>query len=79
MQNEQLNERYEELRQYLLAWGSFHPDTKANCMKILEKMKPELRKHLPAPLGSVIMLIEDQRLYIEKLEKELNNNILYER
>ncbi len=74
MQKEQLNERYEKLRQYLLAWGNFHPEMKANCLQILENMSPNLTKQFPAASCSMIMLIEDQRLYIEELEKSNNKD-----
>lgn len=74
MKNKQLNQRYEYLRQRLLAMGNFHPEMKANCLQILEDMSPTFKRGLHNSFYEMVMLIEDQRLYIEHLEKLNNNN-----
>lgn len=73
MNKELLEQRYEDLRQIVLAMGSFLPDEKMNLLQILHHMNPVFKQHLNPYLFLSLELIEDQKLYIEKLESALSN------
>lgn len=72
MSKELLQQRYEDLRQHMLAIGGYSPDEKLNLMGIMYNMRPSFKQALSPHLFKTLELIEDQKLYIEKLESALS-------
>ena len=67
----EMEDRYENLRQYLLQHFSFDPEAKMNCAQILDNAFPSARARLPDSTYAMVVLVEDMKLYIEHLEKSL--------